>query len=80
MEALALTELVFDLPGALFGLFEAAHCIRLLTVTEVDVAQVKVCTVEILQQLTLPLQGKNGESTITKTWYYFLYINHNVIR
>lgn len=61
MKALALTELVFDLSRTLFGLFKAAHSIRLLTITEVDVAQVKICTVEILQQLTLPLQNKNGE-------------------
>lgn len=67
VKALALAELVFDLPRTLFGLFKAAHSVGLLTVTEVDVAQVKVCTVEILQQLTLPLQDKNGESTITKT-------------
>lgn len=56
VKALALTKLVFDLPRALFGLFKAAHSIRLLTMTEVDVAQVKVCTVEILKQLTLPVQ------------------------
>ena len=67
VKALALTELVFDLPRTLFGLFKAAHGIRQLTMTEVDVAQVKVCTVEILQQLTLPLQDKNGESTINNT-------------
>lgn len=56
VKALALAELLFDLPRTLFGLFKAAHSIRLLTVTEVDVAQVKVGTVEILQQLTLPLK------------------------
>jgi len=56
VEALALTELVLDLPCTLFGLFQAAHSVRLLTVTEVNVAQVKICTVEILQQITLPLQ------------------------
>lgn len=56
VKALALAELLFDLPRALFGLFKAAHSIRLLTVTEVDVAQVKVGTVQILQQLTLPLK------------------------
>lgn len=56
VKALALAELLFDLSRALFGLFKAAHSIRLLTVTEVDVAQVKVGTVEILQQLTLPLK------------------------
>lgn len=54
VKALALAELVFDLPRTLFGLLKAAHGIRLLAVTEVDVAQVKVCTVKILQQLTLP--------------------------
>lgn len=55
VKALALAEFIFDLPRTLFGLFEGAHSIGLLTVTEGDVAQVKVCTVEILQQLTLPL-------------------------
>ena len=59
VEALALTELVFDLSGTLFGLFEAAHSIRMLTITEADVAEVKVCTVEILQQLALSLQDEN---------------------
>lgn len=54
MEALALAELVLHLPCTLFGLLQAAHGAGLLTVPEVDVAQVKVCTVEILQQLTLP--------------------------
>lgn len=54
MEALALAELVLHLPRTLFGLLQAAHGAGLLTVPEVDVAQVKVCTVEILQQLTLP--------------------------
>lgn len=54
MEALALAELVLHLPRTLFGLLHAAHGVGLLTVPEVDVAQVKVCTVEILQQGTLP--------------------------
>lgn len=54
IEALALTELVLHLPRTLFGLLQAAHGVGLLTVPEVDVAQVIVCTVEILQQLTLP--------------------------
>lgn len=54
MEALALAILVLHLPGTLFGLLQAAHGVGLLTVPEVDVAQVKVCTVEILQQLTFP--------------------------
>lgn len=58
VEALTLTELVFDLSGTLFGLFQAAHSIRVLTVTEADVAEVKVCTVEILQQLALSLQDE----------------------
>lgn len=57
MEALALAKLVLHLPGALFGLFQAAHGIGLLTVPEVDVAQVKVCAVEVLQQRALPLEG-----------------------
>lgn len=64
VKALALTELIFDLPRALFGLFEAAHSVGLLTITEADVSQVKVGTVEILQQLTLPLYDENGESTV----------------
>lgn len=59
VEALALTELVFNLSGTLFGLFEAAYGIRVLTVTEADVAEVKVCTVQILQQLALSLQDEN---------------------
>lgn len=54
MEALALAQLVLRLPGTFFGLLQTAHGVGLLTVPEVDVAQVKVCTVEILQQLTLP--------------------------
>lgn len=54
MEALTFAELVLHLPRALFGLLQAAHGIGLLTVPEVDVAQIKVCAVEILQQLTLP--------------------------
>lgn len=58
MEALALTKLVLHLPGTLFGLFQAAHGIGLLTVPEEDVAQVKVCTEEILQQLTLSFKGR----------------------
>lgn len=40
VKALALAELIFDLPCTLFGLFKAAHSIRLLIITEVDVAQV----------------------------------------
>ncbi len=67
MKALALAELIFDLPRTLFGLFKAAHSIRLLIITKIDVAQVKVCTVEILQQLTLPTQDKNGENTVDHT-------------
>lgn len=62
MEALALAELVFHLPGTLFGLLEAAHGVRLLVVTEVDVAQVEVGTVEILQQLTLPRQRETNKA------------------
>lgn len=48
VKALALAELVFYLPGALFSLLKAAHRIGLLTVPEVDVAQVEVCAVEVL--------------------------------
>lgn len=65
VETLALAELVFNLPRTLFGLFKAAHGIGLLLVAEVDVAQVKVCTIEILQQLTLPLPDKNAETTVS---------------
>lgn len=65
VETLALAELVFNLPRTLFGLLKAAHSIRLLLVTEADVAQVKVCTIEILQQLTLPLADKNVETAIS---------------
>lgn len=54
MEALTLAELVLHLPRTLFGLLQTAHGIGLLTVPEVDVAQIKICTEEILQQLTLP--------------------------
>lgn len=64
MEALALPKLVLHLPRALFGLFQAAHGIGLLTVPEEDVAQVEICTEEILQQLTLPLEGRE-ESKLT---------------
>lgn len=61
VKTLALTELLFDLSGALFGLFQAAHSIGVLTVTEVDVAQVEVSTIEILQQLALSLhKGKQN--------------------
>lgn len=63
VKALALAELIFHLPRTFFGLFKAAHRLRLLTITEVDVAQVKVCAVEILQQLTLPSGHKNVKST-----------------
>lgn len=56
MEALALTKLVFHLPRTLFGLLQAAHSIGLLTVSEVDVAKIVVCTIEIFQQLALPLE------------------------
>lgn len=69
MKALALAELFFDPPRTLFGLFKAAYRIRLLTITEVDVAQVEVCTVEILQKLTLPLEHKNGESRINNHFW-----------
>lgn len=48
MEALTLAELVLHLPRTLFGLLQTAHGIGLLTVPEVDVAQIKVCTEEIL--------------------------------
>ena len=65
VKALALTKLVLDLPGALFGLFKAAHRIRVLTVTKVNVAQVEVGTVEILQQLTPPVQDEKGDSNMT---------------
>lgn len=68
MKALALAELFFDLPRTLFSLFKAADRIRLLTVTEVDVAQVEVCTVEILQQLTLPLEHKKRERRINNNF------------
>lgn len=61
VEALALAELLLDLPRALFGLFEAAHGIRLLSISEVDISQVKVRTIEILQQLTLPIKGRERE-------------------
>lgn len=60
VKTLAFAELIFDLSCTLFSLFKAAHGIRLLIITKVDVSQVKVCTVEILQQLTLPLQDQNG--------------------
>ena len=66
VKALALTELVLYLPGTLFGLFQAAHRVRVLTVTKVDVAQIKVCTVEILQQLALPSHDKNEGRPINK--------------
>lgn len=59
MKALALAELVFYLPGALFSLLKAAHRIGLLTVPEVDVAQVEVCAVEVFQHLTFSLRQKN---------------------
>jgi len=58
VETLALTELVLHLPGALFGLLQAADRVRVLTVAEVDVSQVKVCAVEIFQQLALPVKNK----------------------
>lgn len=66
MKALALAELVFYLPGALFSLLKAAHRIGLLTVPEVDVAQVEVCAVEVLQQLTFSLRQKKKQNK-TKT-------------
>lgn len=62
VKALALAELVLDLPGTLFGLLEGAQSIGLFPVSEVDVAQVEVCPVEILQQLTLPLERKNRQA------------------
>lgn len=66
MKTLALAELVFDLPCALFGLLKAAHGFRPLTVTEVNVAQVKVCPVEILQQMTLSFTGsEKAELTVS---------------
>lgn len=71
MEALALPKLVLHLPRTLFGLFQAAHGIGLLTVPEVNVAQVEVCTVEILQQLTLPFRGR-GKSKLT-VWNSFAF-------
>lgn len=58
METLALTKLVLHLPRTLFGLFQATHGVGLLAVLEEDVAQVKVCTEEILQELTLPFKGR----------------------
>lgn len=66
MEALALTKFVFHLPGALFGLLEAADRVRVLTIAEVDVAQVNFGAVEILQQLALPLHEKNEYISVNK--------------
>lgn len=48
VKALTLAELVFRLPGALFGLLQAAHRVGLLAVAEEDVAQVEVGTVKVL--------------------------------
>lgn len=64
VKALALAKLIFYLPGALFSLLKAAHRIGLLTVPEVDVAQVEVCAVEVLQQLTFSLRQKKPPKTI----------------
>lgn len=70
VKALALAELVFRLPGALFGLLEAAHRVGLLAVAEEDVAQVEVGAVKVLQQL--PFSLRERESLISqcflRTW------------
>lgn len=63
MKALALLELVFHLPRALFGLLEAAHRVGLLPVAEVDVAQVEVGAVKVLQQLAFPLSAKRRKDS-----------------
>lgn len=63
MKALALLELVFHLPRALFGLLEAAHRVGLLPVAEVDVAQVVVGAVKVLQQLPFPLSAKRRKES-----------------
>lgn len=64
MKALTLAELVFRLPGALFGLLQAAHRVGLLPVAEEDVAQVEVGTVKVLEQLPFPLTER--KSTVTQ--------------
>lgn len=61
MEALALAELVLRLPGALFGLLQAADGVGRFPITEVDVPQVEVRPVKILQQLALPSQDDRQE-------------------
>lgn len=62
VEALALAELVFDLAGTLLGLLQTAQGIGVVPVAEVDVAQVDVGTVQILQELVLPIQTRQRDT------------------
>lgn len=48
VEALALAELVVHLACTLLALFKATHCKRVLSISEVNTAQIEVGTVEIL--------------------------------
>lgn len=66
VEALALAELVFGLPRALFGLLEAAHGVGLVAVAEEDVAQVVVGAVKVLQQLPFPLTERQPAVTLRR--------------
>ena len=49
VEAVALTELIFNLLCTPLGLFQTAHGIGMLPVTEIDDTQVEVGAVQILQ-------------------------------
>lgn len=59
VEALTLTKLVTHPAGTLFTLLKAAHCKRVLSISEVNAAQIEVGTVEILQQIVLSKTGEN---------------------
>lgn len=58
VEALTLAKLVIHLARTLLALLEAPHCKRVLSISEVNAAQVEVGTVEILQQIVLPKTGQ----------------------
>lgn len=59
IEALTLTELVTHLACTLLALLKAAHCKRVLYVSEVNAAQIEVGTIKVLQQIVFPETGEN---------------------
>lgn len=58
VEALTLAKLVTHLACTLLALLKAAHCKRVLSISEMNAAQIEVGTVEILQQIVLPETGR----------------------